>query len=128
MVYKFTSKGLMYLAGFICLITVVLAPFSIVFFILAKRAQIRIEGDNFIYRMFGTKVIPMSSITALRLKQVQQARQQIGVNFVNITSVLPLVIEYAGKKVTISLNHFEKTQEIVSTLEQKSGQKLQIPE
>lgn len=129
MIYKFTGKKLFYLTGVILILSVILAPVGIYFIYLGHNAYIRIEKDAFIYKMFTKKVIPFTSITKLSVAQVAQGRYMISPVVLTLVTVVPLIIEYGdGKKVKLSLNYFEKPQEIAKILADKTGHKIEIPD
>lgn len=128
MVYKFTGKGLFYVAGFICLISIVLAPVGILFFYMGAKAHIRLENDRMFYKMLTTKEIPYADITRIRLAKPVGAQYKVGYASVNFATVIPLIIEYKGKSTRLSLNFFENSAEIAATLEQKTGLSIEVPE
>lgn len=119
--YKFKGKGLFYAAAFVCFLTVILIPLGFYFIYLARVAKIIIRDDAFVYRMFTTNVINYGEIKSLTLMPVVRPGYVVGNQTVNFANVVPFVIEtQSGKKVKMSLNYFEKPQEILSILEQKA--------
>lgn len=129
MKFKFTGQSLFYLAAFVCIISVILFPVGILFIYLARTAHISFEENNFIYKMFTTKVIPLSEIRQIRVSPVAQGRYMINSTVMTLVTVVPLVIEYGNnKKIKLSLNYFENPGEIVRILTQKTGKEIQVPD
>jgi hypothetical protein len=127
--YRFTGKGLFYAAGCVCFLSIILIPLGLFFMFAASKAFVGIDGDTLVYRMFTTKRIPFASITKIRVANAVKARYYMGsgVNL-NLVTVVPLIVEYGEKKkIQLSLNFFERSQEILATLEHKTGLKLELP-
>ena len=136
MTYKFTGKGLFYVAAFVCLLTILGAPFAILFIYMAQKAHITIENGVFEYKMLRTRQVPFSFMKKIYIAPHVNVRADVGSSFVRVATVVPLVIEYADpavpdakvKKLQFSLNYFERSQEIVSQLESMSGLQIGLPE
>lgn len=129
--YKFKGKGLFITAGVICIISFLLIPLGLIFFYMAATAKIIMKDDRMIYKMLTTKEIPYSQITKMRLaKPVSSTYYTMnGENpgvFVNFATVIPLIIEWDGKKTKLSANFFENAEEIVHTLREKTGLELDV--
>ncbi len=129
--YKFKSggKSLFIVAGVICLISLVGFPFAIMFFYMAATSKIVMTDKKMIYKMLTTKEIYYSKITKIRLANAVGANYYIGNGvpvFVNFATVIPLIIEWNGKKTKLSANFFEDADEIVHILESKTGLKLEV--
>lgn len=128
--FKFTGKWLFIFAGIVCLISVFLSPFALVFFYMAATTKLAIEGDNLVYKMLFKKTVPFSSITKMYVKKMQQNRYYLsGAHVsVNLNKITPMVIEYGNKKkIKFSLNYFQNNQELVKLLEEKTGKKIEWP-
>ena len=131
MIFKFTGKGLFIAAGIVCLLTVFLSPFALVFFYMAATAHIAIENDNLIYKMLFKKTIPFRAITKMYVKKTEQHSQYVAgtQTTVKLNQIVPFVIEYEGnKKIKFSLNYFQNNKELASQLEKKTGKKIEWPE
>ncbi len=129
--YKFKSNGksLFVIAGVICVISFVGIPFGLMFFYMASTSKIIMKDDRIIYKMLTTKNIPYNQITKIRLAKPVSSTYYIGHGapvFVNFATVIPLVIEWKGKKTKISANFFENAEEITRTLEEKTGLTLEV--
>lgn len=129
-IYKFKGKGLFILAGFICFATLILAPVGLVFIYMAFTAKIVMKNEVMFYKMLSTREIKYAQITKIALAKKVSPRYYIagsgGFGWINCVTVIPLVIEYAGKKVKISSNFFEGSKEIVQTLIERSGKELEV--
>ena len=85
-----------------------------------------------IYKMLTTKEIPYKQITKIRLAKAVNPTSYVRTNAagggvaLNLVTVIPLIIEWNGKQTRISANFFENAEEITSTLEQKTGLKLEV--
>lgn len=131
--YKFKSSGksLFIVAGVICAISFIGLPVALVFFYMAATSKIIVKEDHMIYKMLTTKNIPYKQITKIRLAKPVSANyyamngSRPGV-FVNFATVIPLIIEWNGKKTKISANFFENAEEITRTLEEKTGLTLEV--
>lgn len=129
--YKFKGKGLFITAGIICLLSFFGIPFGIIFFYMAATAKLILKDDRLIYKMLFQKEIPYSQITKIKLaKPVSSTYYAMnGDNpgiFVNFATVIPLIIEWNGKKTKLSANFFENAEEILQTLREKTGLELEI--
>lgn len=128
MVYPFQSRGLFYVAAFICFISVFMIPVGVVFVVMARRARIEITDTEFVYAMLSTKRILFTNISGLALLPQANARLYQGTTYIAIQAVhvWPLEITYEhGKKLKLSLNHFAKPDEILKVLQQKSGRTVE---
>ena len=131
--YKFKSSGksLFIVAGIICVLSLVGIPVALIFFYMASTAKIVMQDDHLTYKMLTTKKIPYNKITKIRLAKPVSAsyyltnRSHPGV-FINFATVIPLIIEWNGKKTKISANFFENAEEITRTLEEKTGLNLEV--
>lgn len=131
MKFKFASKGktLLYLAGAICILSLVLSPLGIILCFIARTAYIDINDRELTYKIIRKKTLPLASISKLTIAPMQQAHYQVDYTFVNFASILPLIIEYDnGKKLKLSLNYFEKSGDIIKLLADKTGKEVAIPE
>ncbi|MBI4237754.1 MAG: hypothetical protein HY696_04965 [Deltaproteobacteria bacterium] len=128
MIYPFASKALFYIAGVICFLSVILAPIGFLFLYMANTAQIRIEPDRFIYKMLTTKEIPWQSITKLRILPIVRTGYRINSAPTTIATVIPLAIDHDGRTTKLSLNHFVNPNEILQTLQQKTGLRVESGE
>ncbi len=131
MKFKLALKGkvLLYLAGAICMLSLVLFPLGIILCFIARTAYIDISDRDFTYKIIRKKTLPLTSISKLALAPMQQAHYQVGYTFINFASILPLIIEYDnGKKLKLSLNYFEKSGDIIKLLADKTGKEVAIPE
>lgn len=138
MIYQFKGRCLFWLAGLICLFSIVLTPVGLIFIYMAMTAYIKIENDMFVYKMLTTKRIYFRGIRKMYLSRPVEARYKVGYAFVNFATVIPLTIEYQEKggvdsgsvlkKVKLSLNYFEKAEEIAEIFEQKTRLKIGEPE
>ncbi|MBP9771020.1 hypothetical protein KBC97_02550 [Candidatus Gracilibacteria bacterium] len=129
--YKFKSNGksLFIIAGVICVISFVGIPFGLMFFYMASTSKIIMKDDHMIYKMLTTKNIPYKQITKIRLAKPVSSNYYIGHGapvFVNFATVIPLIIEWNGKKTKLSANFFENAEEITRTLEAKTGLTLEV--
>lgn len=131
--YKFKTGGkiLFIAAGIICLITIIGAPFALIFFYMAAKAKIVMADRSMIYKMLTTKTIAYSKITKIRLaRPVSSTYYAMNAGnpgiMVSFATVIPLIIEWDGRKTKISANFFENAEEIVQTLEEKTGLKLEV--
>lgn len=134
--YRFQGKALFIVAAVICLFSLILAPVGLVFLYMAFTAKITLTDDKVIYKMLRTFEIQYSRIAKLTLKKPKNATyyvQNEGVPgaFVNFATVAPLEIQYRvegdqTKKIRLSSNYFENREEILKTLEEKSGVKVEM--
>ena len=129
--YRFKTKGkaLFIFSGIFCSITLILLPFGIIFFYMAAKAHLTLHDDHIEYKMMREYNIPYNKITKLQLAKPVSSHYMIhaaGVpTFVNFATVVPLIIHYEDKKIRISSNFFENSQEIIETLVQKSGHQIE---
>ncbi len=120
--YKFKGKGLFYIAASVCFLSVILFPLGLYFIYMGRTAKIIIRDDVFQYYMWGKNEINYGEIKSLTIKRLANANYIIGDQRINFATVVPFEIEtQAGKKVRMSLNYFEKPEEILSILEHKTG-------
>ncbi len=128
--HRFTGKGLFYIAGFICIISFVLAPVGILFIWMARRAKVEFTDSAFVYRMLTTKTIPYAEV-----KSITQARPKTAYAHMDaanttkaVVTVIPLIIEYtkngSTKKTKLSLNFFERAHDILNELEARTGRRI----
>lgn len=127
MTYPFASKALFFIAGIICFLSVILAPVGFLFLYMANTAQIRIEDDAFVYKMLTTKRIPWQSITRLRILPVVRTGYRLNGQQTSLATVIPLAIDHDGGTTKLSLNHFVDPGQILQTLQQKTGLRVEDP-
>lgn len=119
----------MYMAAFVCFITVMFIPLSFLFIYIARKAYIKIDDQNFTYKMVRTKVIPFANINRIRVGSVVQSRNMINSTILTFATVVPLIIHYNdNKKMKLSLNYFDNPQEIVKALVEKTGKEIEVPD
>ena len=124
MKYGFLGKGkaLFYLAGVICVLSIFLSPVGILFFYMAHAANITIDENAFTYRMMRKRVIPFASITSLTLGRPQRPACRVdGLGNISFAEVIPLTVQYGGKKVRLSLNFFEYPGGVIEKLRNGTG-------
>lgn len=125
--HRFTGKGLFYIAGFICIISFVLAPVGILFIWMAHRAKVEFTDSAFVYRMLTTKTIPYSNITSITQARPKTAYAHMDAlnTTKSVVTVVPLIIQYTidgkQKSTKFSLNFFERSLDIRAELERRSG-------
>jgi len=132
-IYTFQSRGkiLFYLAAFICIISLILIPIGILFIIMAVRAKLILYDDHLTYTMLTTKNINYKDITKIKLAKAVNPRYYLqqenapGV-YINLVSLIPLIIEYNNKKTKLSANFFNNAEEFLKILQQKTKKKLEI--
>jgi len=132
-IYTLQSRGkfLFYTAAFICIISLILIPFGILFIIMAMRAKLVLYDDHLTYTMLTTKNIPYKDIIKIKLAKPVNPRYYLqqqntpGV-YLNLVTVIPLIIEYNNKKTKLSANFFNNAEEFLSSLQKKTKKKLEI--
>ncbi|MBI4151660.1 hypothetical protein HY496_01705, partial [Candidatus Woesearchaeota archaeon] len=111
-----------------------LIPFGIIFVVMALRAKVVLFDDRLEYTMLWTKRVPYKEIKKISFAKPQTARYYISNQgmpiFLNLVTVIPLVIEYEHegkmKKTKFSSNFFENAEEMVGFLLKKTKRKLEV--
>ncbi|MBI5392734.1 hypothetical protein HZA96_02590 [Candidatus Woesearchaeota archaeon] len=130
-IYNLQMRGkiLFYIAAFICFISLIGIPVGILFIIMAYRAKIVILDDAVVYTMLFTKTICYKDITKIMLAKPVSPRLYMGNAapgvFINVVTVVPLIIESKDKKIKFSANFFDNSEEVVSIILKKTKLKLE---
>lgn len=132
-IYLLQKRGklLFYLAAFICIISLFLIPFGILFIVMAIRAKIVVRSDHLSYTMLWTKKIFYKDITKITLAKPVNPRyyiqqQKIPGIYVNLATVVPLIIHHNNKKTRISSNFFNDSIKFLEILQEKTKKRLEI--
>jgi hypothetical protein len=126
---QFRGKVLFYFAALFCFFTIIGIPLGIIFIVMAHRARIVILDDSVVYTMLFTKTIRYKEIRKIMFAKPVTPRLYMGKIspnlFIDIVTVIPLIIESKNKKIKFSANFFDNSKEIVSTLLKKTKLKLE---
>ncbi|MDO8736266.1 MAG: hypothetical protein Q7K29_04195 [Thermoleophilia bacterium] len=116
------GKLLFYVAGFICLISIVLSPVGLAFVYMAITSHIIIDEKDVTYKMLRKYVIPLTGITGLTIGETKRPAYYVDdLGKVSFATVIPLTIDHEGKQTRLSLNYFQDPGGIIDRLREKTG-------
>ncbi|MBI4152487.1 hypothetical protein HY495_02145 [Candidatus Woesearchaeota archaeon] len=127
---KKRNKILFLIAAIICLLSIILIPFGIIFIIIVIRAQINFQDNTLKYTMLTTKKIPLDQVKNITLAKLNYATYEVtrssGVAGRVIPNIRPLILTTKDNKThKLNIIAFENSPEINKIIEQKTKQKIQ---